>query len=70
MKSVPSWKRVDNFTCTNWLVNQFNMTMTSVFTCTIHCELVAMSPSGGKQQLCVWFVLPTCAIRPGCPKFA
>src|SRR2546430_1503000 len=58
-KSVPSLKKVESFFDTKALVNQLYMTMTSLLTWIIHCALVAMSPSGGKQQLCGSFVLPT-----------
>src|SRR2546430_9505461 len=61
MKLVPSPKKVARLFCAKALVNQFNVVMTSLLTCTIHVALVAMSPSGGKQQLCDSFVLATCA---------
>src|SRR5438270_10403079 len=63
MKLVLSWKKVANFFETKALVFQLYMTMTSLLTCTIHCELVAMSPPGGKRLppvVCVSLVLPIC----------
>src|SRR5438093_5728743 len=60
-KLVPSPKKVARLLCAKALVNQFNVVTTSLLTCTIHVALVAMSPSGGKQQLCDSLVLATCA---------
>src|SRR6266496_1587631 len=57
---VPALKQVESFCGTRALGEQFNMTMTPLFTWIIQFSLLAMSPSGGKQQLCVSFVLPTC----------
>src|ERR1700682_4275531 len=61
MKLVKSPKKVARFFCAKALVFQFKVVTTSLLTCTIHVALVAMSPSGGKQQLCDSFVLATCA---------
>src|SRR5580704_16986102 len=36
------------------------MTIWSLTVCTIQLALVAMSPSGGKQQLCDWLTVPDC----------
>src|SRR5205807_8137697 len=63
MKSLELPKNVENFLDVEALVTQFIMTMTSLLTCTPQVLLVAISPSGGKQQLCVSFVLPTCVTR-------
>src|SRR5437773_1087802 len=60
-KLVPSPKKVARLLCAKAFVNQFKVVTISLLTCTIHVALVAISPSGGKQQLCVSFVLPTCA---------
>src|SRR5438105_4882447 len=59
MKSVALPKKVENFFDAEALVIQFTMTMTSLLTCTPQVALVAISPSGGIQQLWVSFVLPT-----------
>jgi hypothetical protein len=48
---MPSPKKVAKLFCTYWLVFQLYITIWSLTVCTTQSALVAMSPSGGKQQL-------------------
>src|SRR5437867_12221307 len=61
MKLVASPKKLARLLCAKPLENQLSVVMTSLLTCTIQFALVAMSPSGGKQQLWLSFVLAACA---------
>jgi hypothetical protein len=43
------------------LVFQLNIAIWLLTVCTIQLALVAMSPSGGEQQLCAWLTVGDCA---------